>query len=84
MRRESRRFSRLASVSRALDFGPAARAHAFALPGPLRNRAHVSSAHAATVRQATPHPPRRLRDERCAVVRPPSYRGGWKRHLVVG
>jgi len=28
--------------------------------------------------------PRRLRDERYAVVRPPSYGGGWKRHVAVG
>jgi hypothetical protein len=40
--------SRLASVSRALDFGPAGHAPAFALPGPPRNRAHVSSEHIST------------------------------------
>jgi hypothetical protein len=38
----------LPSVSRALDIGSAARAHAFAPPGPRRNKAHVSSAPAAT------------------------------------
>ena len=48
LHRDTDRFSRLASVSRALDFGPAARAHAFALPGLRQNRAHVSSEHVAT------------------------------------
>ncbi len=37
MHRDTDRFSRLASVSRALDFGPAARAHAFALLGPRKS-----------------------------------------------
>jgi hypothetical protein len=43
-----RPFSPLASVSRVLDFGPAARAHAFVPLGPRRSKAHVSSAHGAT------------------------------------
>jgi hypothetical protein len=37
---------RLQTVSRALDFGSAARAPAFAPPGPQRSRVHVSSANA--------------------------------------
>ena len=41
MHREADRFSRFASVSRALDFGPAARAHAFAPLAPRRSKAHV-------------------------------------------
>ena len=41
-------FSRLAAVSRALDFGLAAHAHAFAPLGLRQNRVHPSSAFAAT------------------------------------
>jgi hypothetical protein len=45
-----RPFRPLASVSRALDLGSAARAHASAAPGPRRSKAHVSSAHATKAR----------------------------------
>ena len=44
----SRRFSPLASVSRALDSGSTVRERAFALLGPRQNRGHVSSGHAVT------------------------------------
>ena len=46
MRRLS--ISRLASVLRALDFGSAVHAPAFALPAPRQNTVRASSAHAAT------------------------------------
>jgi hypothetical protein len=48
MSRQDIRFSRLASASRALDFGSAARAHAFVPPGPPRSKAHISSEHVVT------------------------------------
>jgi hypothetical protein len=41
--RDTDRFSRLASVSRALDFGSAARARAIAPLEPRRNKAHASA-----------------------------------------
>jgi hypothetical protein len=48
LKTEENSFNRLAFVSRALDFGSAAHAHAFAPLAPRLNKAHVSSGHAGT------------------------------------
>jgi hypothetical protein len=55
MHRDTDRFSWLASVSRALDFGSSARAHAFAPAGPRRNQAiHVATTPALRAAQPVP------------------------------
>ncbi len=60
--RDTDRVSRLASVSRALDFGPAARVHAFVPPGPRRSEALVSSEHGAVSPPYLPQSSLILRD----------------------